>query len=50
MVSKETSTHMTFIELPGDQGKASRKMQCAVFKELKILVFDSDNISVINMQ
>ena len=50
MVSKESTTHMTFIELPGDQGKASRKMQCAVFKELKILVFDADKISVINMQ
>ena len=50
MVSKETSTHMTFIELPGDQGKASRKMQCVVFKELKILVFDADMISLINMQ
>ena len=50
MVSKETSTHMTFIELPGDQGKASRKMQYAVFKEPKILVFDADKISVINMQ
>ena len=50
MVSKETSTHMTFIELPGDQGKASRKMQCAVFKELNFLVFDADKMSVINMQ
>ena len=50
MVSKETSTRMTFIKLLGDQGKASRKMQCAVFKKLKILVFDADKISVINMQ